>query len=192
MSNEPEPSEIAPVPQPEGLTDADIRVAKTSVLISTAALLVAGNNPIHGRDLKRVVRVDCLGRVNAEIDRRLPGPGSQLGILGVQAPQQPQGDVDDELAMAAGVLEVAARAFAFFKDGDRDIGTVRAELRKTAVAYAKAEQRFGREVARMLHVQHSDPPAPALCGADDSIPFEHATLGQTCQNPRPCAKHNRS
>jgi len=28
-----------------------------------------------------------------------------------------------------------------------------------------------------------------ICGADDSIPFEHATLGAKCQNRKPCEKH---
>lgn len=31
--------------------------------------------------------------------------------------------------------------------------------------------------------------APQICGADASIPFEYTTLGDRCQNFRPCAKH---
>lgn len=30
-----------------------------------------------------------------------------------------------------------------------------------------------------------------ICGADDSIPFEHATMGAKCPNRKPCEKHDK-
>jgi hypothetical protein len=147
----PPPPALDPRFSTESLTDSS-----TATLIATLSALVVrmAGSPSPGVE-------EVYQRVATEIDRRLPGPGSQLGFpaaaTGVEfINPRPGGDIDDQLAMAAAELEFAARVFNHHRPyvegqaDSEDLKDARARLRQAAVAYARAEQRFGVEVVRML------------------------------------------